>query len=44
MGDTEPQLAIFCNQEKTQVERLELQLSHKTLDLQFNVHVECSDT
>ena len=33
MGDTEPELAIFCNEARLPVEELSYQCSHKTFDL-----------
>lgn len=44
MGDTEPELANFWNQESPQVEGLEHQSSHKTFNIQFVLPAECSVT
>lgn len=44
MGDIEPDLAKFYNQERSQVEGLEQQPSHKTFNLQLVLSAECSRT
>jgi hypothetical protein len=40
----EPELAIFCNQARTQLKVLGNQPRHKTFNLQFVLSAECSGT
>jgi len=44
MGETEPELAIFCNQARLPpVEGLGHHLSHKAFDLQFILPARCGE-
>jgi hypothetical protein len=38
----EPELTISCNQVQLPTEELEHQLSHKTFDWQFVLHIRCA--
>lgn len=43
MGDTEPELSIFCNQAWLPVQGLGHQPSHRTFDLQFALPARCPE-